>query len=161
MRELTQTKALTWKGVTIEKDGKYLRAYIKSGTEFDYEYAIEALRMRTEIEPNLKHSLYCFVEGNIVATKKGRDFTGNYLSKKLTKCIALITASNISKVTFNFFIQITKPSFPVRMFNNIEDAKKWMDSFEDQHTDPNKLNDFIEFYNREKDLISKKIISKL
>lgn len=45
---------------------------------------------------------------------------------KVINAVAILTGSNIGKMIANFFISLTNPVLPTRMFTGVEDAKQWL-----------------------------------
>lgn len=59
-------------------------------------------------------------------SKEARDFFGGEMGIKGVKACALISESFVSKMIINLFLSVSKPKVPTKMFNSIEEAKKWI-----------------------------------
>ncbi|MCB9679761.1 MAG: hypothetical protein H6737_31940 [Alphaproteobacteria bacterium] len=44
---------------------------------------------------------------------------------KQNACVALVVQSKVSEVTGNFFLRINKPPYPMRLFDDVEEAAEW------------------------------------
>ena len=45
---------------------------------------------------------------------------------RVTTLAALVIGSPVSRVIGNFFIGLSKPKFPTRLFNDVEEAETWL-----------------------------------
>lgn len=57
--------------------------------------------------------------------KEERDIAAVQL-EKLVKAMALVTISPLSRMVANLFFGLKPPSYPVKMFSTVEDAKEWI-----------------------------------
>lgn len=44
----------------------------------------------------------------------------------IVKALAIITTSTLAKMTANIFFVLKPPAYPVKMFTDVEEAKKWI-----------------------------------
>lgn len=51
---------------------------------------------------------------------------------KYNNAVAMVTQSNFGRIVANFFMSLTTQRIPTRMFNNVEDAEKWLMQFVDK-----------------------------
>lgn len=141
---------ISWQNlITILYDDGIIECKLIKDTTFNYEYALQNLKLRTDLESQYKQRIFSYLETTTLSTKKGRDLNAGDHAHAITAALALITDSTITKVTFNFFIMISKPSYPVKIFNNVESAKIWLQSFPKEEINKKDLQDFYEFYKQE------------
>jgi hypothetical protein len=57
--------------------------------------------------------------------KEIRDYAADE-TPKFVKALALITASQLSKLAANIFFHLKKPPYPTRLFTNEQDARAWL-----------------------------------
>ncbi|MGZ3883914.1 MAG: DUF7793 family protein, partial [Bacteroidia bacterium] len=57
--------------------------------------------------------------------KHQRDFIAEQLSS-VTKAMAIITSSPLSRMIANLFFGLKPPPYPVKMFTNENEAKAWI-----------------------------------
>lgn len=61
-------------------------------------------------------------------TREVRDFAAEELPK-ITVAIAMVSKSPLGKMFANLFFSIKSQPYPVKMFSNSADAKKWLTQF--------------------------------
>lgn len=65
-------------------------------------------------------------EGKFTFSKEARDFVGTeYGNRNMTK-LAIMTPSTVSKTVGNWYLTLSKPYIPTRLFTNEEEAIKWL-----------------------------------
>ena len=62
------------------------------------------------------------------STPESREYFANNPYNKYRLADAIIIDSLPNKLIVNFFINFNKPSVPARMFNDMDSAKKWINS---------------------------------
>ncbi len=62
-------------------------------------------------------------------SKDARDFFATEESSSLMTSLAVLTDSNLGKVIVNFYLQISKPKFPTKLFTDREEALTWLKKF--------------------------------
>jgi hypothetical protein len=62
-------------------------------------------------------------------TKKARDFLASEKGCQGVVASAILINSSITSMVGNFFIKISKPLVPTKLFTNEEDAKQWLFTF--------------------------------
>jgi hypothetical protein len=67
-----------------------------------------------------------YIDGLNSIKKEARDFFSHDDGIKHMTKLALITTSPISRIAGNFFLSVSKPTVPTRMFSEKEDAVKWV-----------------------------------
>lgn len=63
------------------------------------------------------------------STKQARDFMASEEGCKGVVVAAVLIDSPIGSIIINFFISVSKPLRPTKIFTNEEDAKKWLSKF--------------------------------
>lgn len=61
-------------------------------------------------------------------TREMREFAAEELPK-FTKAIAMVSGSALGKMFANLFFRIKSQPYPVKMFNNPEDARSWLQQY--------------------------------
>jgi hypothetical protein len=117
----------------IEND--FARFWIKNGIMYgeykpnvliDFEAAKKVASDRIFLSQNKPLPNLAFIGGLNTVTKEARDFFSKGDGTKCIKKLALITGSPISKMVGNFYLQISKPMNPTRLFTTEDDAVKWL-----------------------------------
>jgi hypothetical protein len=57
--------------------------------------------------------------------KEDRDYISERLTQ-VTKAMAILTPSALSRMVVNLFFLFKPPSFPTKMFQNVSEAKQWL-----------------------------------
>lgn len=59
-------------------------------------------------------------------SREARAFYAGPEPSKALNAVAIVTHSNIGKLVANFFLGLTKPQLPTRLFTNTDSAIKWL-----------------------------------
>ncbi|HTF05407.1 MAG TPA: STAS/SEC14 domain-containing protein [Bacteroidia bacterium] len=57
--------------------------------------------------------------------KETREFAAAELTK-IVKAIALVSTSPLGKMVANLFFALKPPTYPMRMFNDVDEAREWL-----------------------------------
>lgn len=66
-------------------------------------------------------------------SKEARDFFASPEATKFFKSIAVLTNSLVGNMIYNFYIILSKPSIPTKLFNDKEEAIRWLKEFHQNH----------------------------
>jgi hypothetical protein len=94
------------------------------------EIAKECIQLRIEAAQGESYLTLIDAKNLKAVDKAARDYLGSDEGTKLIKASALLTESTVGKFMVNFFLQVNKPKIPTRLFNDKEDAIKWLHQFE-------------------------------
>ena len=64
-------------------------------------------------------------------SKQAREYYAGPEPKKNITAVGIVTKSSVGKVVANFFLLLTQPLIPTRMFTDFKDAKEWLIQYED------------------------------
>ena len=93
------------------------------------EHAVENHRIIAEIAGGVRRPFVINMTHVKSMSREARAFyAGPVPAENITAC-AIITDSNIGKIVANFFIGLTKPSVPTRMFTEYEPALEWLEQY--------------------------------
>jgi hypothetical protein len=109
-------------------DGVLIVTY-KHGISVNYEVAKQLIKMRLDFCENISYPVLIIDEGVLSMDKKARDL---FSSKEGTVNIiasALVLSTVYSKVIGNFFIKVTRPHIPVKIFNDKILALEWLEQY--------------------------------
>jgi hypothetical protein len=101
--------------------GKY-----KPNTVIDLIAAKKIVEDRLWLSKGKDYPSLSFIDDLKSVTKEARDFFSKGDGIKHMKNLALLTRSPISKMLGNFWLQISKPTVPTRLFTNEDDAIAWL-----------------------------------
>lgn len=114
----------------------YMRLWIESGImycifapkNFDLDIAKQCVEQRIEFSKGISYPACVFIKNIRSADKEVR----KYFAKEgnvLIKAGAIIIESPLSEALGNFFIHISKPNVPARLFTDKKEAEKWLREF--------------------------------
>ena len=121
-----QNKFNTW----MDEDGVYHVVTIDNITIDIDDLKNEFQRYKLEIK-NFSPPVLVDITRVSSITSNGRKYIAEELAKSGIPATALLVKSRISQLLGSFFIGINKPEFPVRLFDNEQDALKWLKGFLD------------------------------
>jgi hypothetical protein len=61
-------------------------------------------------------------------TKEARDYIATH-GTELVSATAILTDSPVNKIIGNFYLTISKPQIPTKLFTNKADAEKWLTNY--------------------------------
>lgn len=96
---------------------------------WNLEKAVKVVQLRKKLSDTLTYPLLLEVEHTIGISKQARSYLASDIGLEgLTAC-ALLVNSHIGKFAGNLFLLLNKPRLPFRIFNNLEEAIKWLHQF--------------------------------
>lgn len=111
--------------VTIELEEGIVVAKWKN-TFVDLTVAQRAVKYRLECTDYTSFPLLSNIKLVKNSTKEARDFLASEIGCEGIIAAAVLIGSPIGSMIGNFFIRISKPLRPTKMFSNEEEAKKWL-----------------------------------
>jgi len=91
--------------------------------------AQKAVISRLELSHGKSFPFLINIKSVKTVTKEARDFLASEEGCKGVTAASILIDSVIGSMIGNFFIRISKPLVPTRLFTNEEDAKKWLFKF--------------------------------
>jgi len=93
------------------------------------EEMMEEMNKLREIIGNKKVCMIAEVDPNAPPPKReDREYIAKEL-KSITKALAMITNSPMSRMIANLFFTFMPPTYPTKMFTNEKDAKEWIKQY--------------------------------
>lgn len=111
--------------VTIERENGILIGIIKTKTA-DLDTVRKITEYRLAIQNGTKYLLLSNIKAIKSSTKAARDFMASKEGCEGVTAAAVLIDSAISSMIGNFFIRISKPFVPTRIFTDETEAKKWL-----------------------------------
>ena len=101
----------------------------KPKVELTLALAQESLEAFTSITGDRKSPL--FVDTSVLqyTTREARDFYVSERVSKVASAVALLISSPLTRAMANFFLNVTKPNTPTRMFETEAAAIVWLKEF--------------------------------
>jgi len=117
-------KYFTWMG----EDG-ICRTKVKEDAEISLDDAMENTVVVTSFFKDKKFPIMIDARGIKSMSREARSHFSAHGRDSKTNAFDIIIKSPISRVVGNFFLGISKPSVPTKLFENEEDAKHWLQTF--------------------------------
>ena len=100
----------------------------KPNTILDLVAAQHIVADRIHFQNEKSFPVLCDVRGILSTDKSGRDYLAQSGSV-LTKAVALIVHQKVSLTISNFYLRISKPTVPTKLFNNKDDALAYLEQY--------------------------------
>ena len=115
--------------VYFEIRNNVLFATYKKGLEIDLSMAKEIVTARLKFMQSRKLPVIVFDGGVISMSKEARDFFGSPEGNEGLLAGAIIQNKPVSAAINNFFLFVSKPNIPAKIFTNVDSALKWLSKF--------------------------------
>lgn len=102
------------------------RTKVKPGADIDLEAARENSKAINSFFTGKKYPLLIDARNVRTMTRDARNQFSTKGRETNTIAFAIVIDSPLSRVIGNFFMGINKPAVPTRLFDNTEDAEKWL-----------------------------------
>ena len=100
----------------------------KENTTIDLKVAERVVADRIHFQNEISFPVLCDVRGVIATEKAGRDYLAQ-TGSILTKAVALLVHEKVLHMISTFYLQISKPSVPTKVFTKEEEALSYLQSF--------------------------------
>jgi len=105
-----------------------LRFEYKENTTLDLKVAQMVVTDRIHFQNERSFPVLCDVRGVIATEKAGRDYLAQ-TGSILTTSVALLVHENVSHMVSLFYLEISKPSVPTKVFTKEAEALDYLKSF--------------------------------
>jgi hypothetical protein len=112
--------------VRFEFDDDVLVATYKKGRTITLDIAKDIVRERITFTEHQPARVLLIDRGVSSFDKSARDFLASPEGTQLIKAAAILCESPATAMIGNFFVKVSKPSIPVRLFTNRERAIGWL-----------------------------------
>ena len=97
----------------------------KKDVNIDLEGAKKIVADRLKLQEGIPYLIYCDFRGPRDTTKEARDYLANEGSA-LSKGVAVLVGSPMTRMMVNFYLKINKPLVPTRMFTDKQNALEFV-----------------------------------
>ena len=116
----------TW----LNEDG-YIIAVGSNHQLHTLAHAVENTELIARIRGNVRRPFLIDMSKVKSMSKEAREYYAGPEPKKNITAVAILTTSLVGKAVANFFLLLTKPSVPTRMFTDFEEARKWLQQYKE------------------------------
>jgi hypothetical protein len=104
---------------------------VDEGASIELEDAHVDKGLAEQVHGGVEHVLLIDMRGVKAISKEARSYYAKPIeeSRVLTKAVAIVVRTPISRVIGNFFLGSNRPVIPVRLFNSQEAAMDWLRPF--------------------------------
>lgn len=114
--------------VTIELENGIVNAKWKSPI-VDLEVAKQAVKYRLEATNYISYPLLSNIKSVRNSTKPARDYLASVEGCRGILALAVLIDSPLGSMLGNFFLSISKPIAPTKIFTDEAEAKKWLSDY--------------------------------
>lgn len=108
-----------------DKDG-IINIFNKPSPKHSYEDAVENILVLDRVSDGTTYPLLIDMTSIHQMDRKAREVYAKAGAANKVNAVALVTKSRISSILANFFIGFNKPDVPTKLFNDHDEAKKWL-----------------------------------
>lgn len=90
------------------------------------EHALENHAINFKVAAGIPRPFLIDITKVKAMSREAREFYAGPEPAKFLTAVAIVTRSNIGKIVANFFIGLTKPRLPTRMFTDHAEAMQWL-----------------------------------
>lgn len=112
----------------LGEDG-ILYAIVLPGSETTEADVWEIIEIEKKLIDGKKRPVFVDNRGVKSITREARDLLAGDEYKDIPLAVAALVGSPVSKVIINFYISISKPIFPTKMFTSESKAIEWLKGF--------------------------------
>jgi hypothetical protein len=102
--------------------------YFKKNT-IDIDIAKEMVKIRLEHFGDKNYPVILFDEDIKTITKEARDYFNTDEASKGISASAIVLKNPLGKILANFIFGLKKPKVPVKFFNDVKEAEKWLENY--------------------------------
>lgn len=95
----------------------------------DTNIAKDAVKSRLEVSSGISYPVLINIKSVIKVTKEARDFLASEEGCRGVTASAIVVNSALTSMIGNFFIRVSKPLVPTRLFTDENAAIKWLSAF--------------------------------
>jgi len=122
-------KVLDTPFVHYQLNDDLLTATYKKGLKISLDMAKDIVKSRLELTNHRPLLVLVYNQGVVSMEKKARDYLSSNEGVSEIIAAAIVLDSPFGSFLGNFFISVTKPKIPARIFSKREDALKWLQKF--------------------------------
>jgi len=90
------------------------------------EHAIENTKINAKLAGDVRRPFLIDMNKVKSMSREAREYYAGPEPQKIITAVAILTSSSVGKAVANFFLMLTRPSVPTRMFTGFDEAKAWL-----------------------------------
>jgi len=108
-----------------EPDGTIVLRF-HPGSRLDIGLTVEVVRAHVELSQGQKRPVLADVRGLVSVDRASRELAASADAVAATMRMAIIVGNPVTRTLGNFFIRVTSPSYPTRLFADERLARDWL-----------------------------------
>lgn len=108
--------------------GDYLYFIYKPDISIDLAAAEQIVSDRLKVQNGKPYKVICYIQGIREMKKEARDYLAKEGSKDVI-AVGLIADSTAQKLMTNFYLAVSRPTVPTKMFSTEEEAKTFLNKY--------------------------------
>ena len=110
----------------ISLDGDIYQFIIKEGIEMGLQDAKELIEIGTELTKGLRVGALVNAQANYTDTNEARAYFAEHTANQQFIAVAMVVKELPQRLIGNYYIQTNKPNTPTKLFDEEEEAMKWL-----------------------------------
>ena len=118
-------------------DDEHVTLWLENGIAFakykntliNLDAAKSIVKERLKLFNDNSYPCLAYMMSKVDYTKDARDYFASNEGGKNMKCLALMISNPVQRIMGNFYLSVSKPSIPTKLFTREEEAIAWVNSF--------------------------------
>lgn len=106
-------------------------ASFKPGAICDLKVAKRLLEGRLQLVNGKSYPTFSDTTNGMFWTKEARDFMSTPENNVFISAGAMVISSEVVRIITNFWLNLFKPPFPMKLFTNKDEALKWLEQYKE------------------------------
>lgn len=112
--------------ISMENGIVFVRYLVR---KLDRKTAMQVVQLRKEFTHNTPYPVLADIRKVVTTTRDAREFASSDESIEGVIAGAILTDTTFNAFIANFFVKVSRPKLPTRVFARQEDALKWLEQF--------------------------------
>ncbi|MBL7727423.1 MAG: STAS/SEC14 domain-containing protein [Dinghuibacter sp.] len=112
--------------ISLKNGVLYVRYLVK---KIDRKIAMQVVQLRKEFTNNTPYPILADARNVVSTTRDAREYISSAESIEGVLAGAILTDTSFNAFIANFFVKVTRPKLPTRVFSREEDALKWLEQY--------------------------------
>jgi len=127
--EAKMSEVIQSKTDKVWMDGGICRVEVLAGADYTLEAARRTVRNVLKLSGGKKVPVLVHMSNIKSMDREAREYYAGEGGNKCAVAVAQIVNSPIARIIGNFYLGISKPEYPLRLFESEEEAAKWLKAF--------------------------------
>jgi hypothetical protein len=111
--------------VLAESDGTVVLRF-QQGCRLNAQNTREVVRAQVAAAAGAKRATLADLRGMLSADREARQLGAGSEASEVTSCMALVIGNPVTRLLGNFFMRVTNPIYPTKLFTDEAAARAWL-----------------------------------